>query len=133
MTKSLILASHGRFCEELKNSVEMIMGEQEMIYTIPLLADEGEADFLGKLEKIRTKAPEFVVFVDLSGGTPCNIFSKLLLNGENFDLYAGMNMPMVLSFINSQLLGNQTDYLAEAKSNMVKVNDLLLIDDEDDE
>ncbi|MDU7015352.1 MAG: PTS fructose transporter subunit IIA, partial [Streptococcus mitis] len=26
MTKSLILVSHGRFCEELKGSTEMIMG-----------------------------------------------------------------------------------------------------------
>ncbi|HCS98354.1 MAG TPA: PTS fructose transporter subunit IIA, partial [Enterococcus faecalis] len=29
MSEHLVLVSHGRFCEELKKSAEMIMGPQE--------------------------------------------------------------------------------------------------------
>ncbi len=41
MSRQLVLISHGKFCEELKNSTEMIMGPQENIYTIPLLPEDG--------------------------------------------------------------------------------------------
>ena len=34
MAKELVLVSHGRFCEELKASTEMIMGPQESIHTL---------------------------------------------------------------------------------------------------
>ena len=45
MAKSLILVSHGRFCEELKGSTEMIMGPQDNIYTVALLPEDGPEDF----------------------------------------------------------------------------------------
>ena len=45
MEKQLVLISHGRFCEELKKSTEMIMGPQSEIQTVPLLPEEGADDF----------------------------------------------------------------------------------------
>ena len=37
MSKKLVLVSHGRFCEELKTTTEMIMGPQEDIHAVALL------------------------------------------------------------------------------------------------
>ncbi len=34
MDNHLFLVSHGRFCEELKKSIEMIMGTQKEIYAV---------------------------------------------------------------------------------------------------
>lgn len=51
MTRSLVLVSHGIFCEELKKSTEMIMGPQEDIYTVALLPEEGPEDFQKNLKK----------------------------------------------------------------------------------
>ncbi|MBU5555538.1 hypothetical protein KQJ30_21060, partial [Enterococcus sp. S157_ASV_20] len=73
MSEHLVLVSHGRFCEELKKSAEMIMGPQETISTVALLPEEGEADFLEKFEAITESLEDFVVFADLLGGTPCNL------------------------------------------------------------
>ena len=50
MAKELVLVSHGRFCEELKASTEMIMGPQESIHTVALLPEEGPEDFTAKFE-----------------------------------------------------------------------------------
>ena len=50
MSEHLVLVSHGRFCEELKKSAEMIIGPQETNSTVTLLPEEGEADFLEKFE-----------------------------------------------------------------------------------
>lgn len=50
MTKSLILVSHGRFCEELKVAQEMIMGPQDNIHAVALLPEDGPEDLLLNLK-----------------------------------------------------------------------------------
>lgn len=135
MSEHLVLVSHGRFCEELKKSAEMIMGPQATISTVALLPEEGEADFLEKFEAITESLEDFVVFADRLGGTPCNILSKKIMQGASFDLYTGMNLPMVISYVNASLLAIEGDYVKESAESIVKVNELLLnvaVDDEDE-
>ena len=48
MSKQLVLISHGRFCEELKTTTEMIMGPQADIHAVALLPEEGPDDFTAK-------------------------------------------------------------------------------------
>ena len=115
MAKQLVLVSHGRFCEELKASTEMIMGPQESIHTVALLPEEGPEDFTAKFEATVQGLEDYIVFADLLGGTPCNTVSRLILEGRAIDLYAGMNLPMVIEFINSSLTGNEGDYPERAK------------------
>lgn len=43
--KKLILISHGSFCEGIKNSVEMIFGAQDYIYTVALTPEQGQETF----------------------------------------------------------------------------------------
>ena len=91
MEKQLILVSHGRFCESLKESTELIMGPQDNIHMVSLLPEDGPENFREKFVKSISEFDEVIVFADLLGGTPCNIVSQLILSGENIDLYAGMN------------------------------------------
>jgi len=134
MVTQLVLVSHGRFCEELKASTEMIMGPQDNIHTVALLPEEGPEKFTAKFEATVQGLEDYIVFADLLGGTPCNTVSRLILEGRAIDLYAGMNLPMVIEFINSSLTGNEGDYPERAKESIVKVNDLLSnLDDDEDE
>ena len=70
---------------------------------------------------------------DLSGGTPANVVSRKLLDGGQFDLYAGMNMPMVIDFLNGVLLGEAVDYVEFGRSNLVHVNSLLTSSEDDED
>ena len=133
MGKQLVLVSHGLFCEELKKSTEMIMGPQENIHTVTLLPEEGPQEFQAKLEAVIADLAEFTVFCDLAGGTPCNVAAKMLMSGSVFDLYSGMNMPMVISYINGEMIGSQGDIVAQAQEGIAKVNDVLFSDDEDED
>ncbi|HEL2109873.1 PTS sugar transporter subunit IIA [Streptococcus suis] len=133
MAKNLILVSHGLFCEELKKSTEMIMGPQENIFTVALLPEDGPEDFQKKFEDIVADLEDFVVFADLLGGTPANVVSRKLIDGGQFDLYAGMNMPMVIGFLNGVLLGEAVDYVGFGTSNLVHVNSLLTSDEDDED
>ncbi|MDK7925805.1 MAG: PTS fructose transporter subunit IIA [Staphylococcus simulans] len=124
--KKLILISHGAFCEGLKESAEMILGEQPDIVPVPLLPEESAEDFQAKLLAEMAKEDSFTVFEDLMGGTPANVAAKLLMQGQQFDLYAGMNLPMIVAYVNGELLGEAQDIVGKTKEYIVKVNDLLL-------
>ena len=133
MGKQLVLISHGLFCEELKKSTEMIMGPQESIHTVSLLPSESAEDFREKFETVIANLDDFVVLADLMGGTPCNVVSKIILEGQVIDLYAGMNMPMVIDFINSQLIGTELSLIESATSNICYVNGRIFSDDDDED
>lgn len=134
MTKQLVLVSHGHFCEELKKSIEMIMGPLEFVHTVPLLPEEGIDAFTAKFLATVKELDDYIVFADLLGGTPCNVVSRLILEGLQIELYAGMNMPMVIEFINSALTGVEAKYIEKANRYIVKVNDMLAaMNDEEDE
>ena len=134
MAKHLVLVSHGRFCEELKASTEMIMGPQDNIHAVALLPEEGPEEFTAKFEACVADFEGYIVFADLLGGTPCNTVSRLILEGRAIDLYAGMNLPMVIEFINDSLVGGEEAYPARAQESIVKVNDLWSsFDDDEDE
>ncbi len=132
--KSLILVSHGDFCKELKKSAEMILGVQENIFTVSLLPYEGEKEFTEKFDALANPLNgDYMVFADLLGGTPCNIVSKKIMGGSTFELYTGMNLPMIISFVNATLTGNSNSLITETKESIVKVNNLLDTNDFDEE
>ena len=134
MTKQLVLVSHGHFCEELKKSTEMIMGPLEFVHTVPLLPEEGLDAFTAKFLATVKELDEYIVFAAGLGGTPCNVVRRLILEGLQIELYAGMNMPMVIEFINSALTGVEAKYIEKANRYIVKVNDMLAaMNDEEDE
>ena len=134
MTKQLVLVSHGRFWEEFNKSTQMIMGPLDFVHTVPLLPEEGIDDFTAKFLATVKDLDDYIVFADLLGGTPCNVVSRLILEGLQIELYAGMNMPMVIEFINSALTGVEAKYIEKANKYIVKVNDVLaeMNDDEDE-
>lgn len=133
MGKQLILVSHGLFCEELKKSTEMIMGPQESIHTVGLLPSESAEDFRAKFEAVISELDDYIVLADLMGGTPCNVVSRMILEGQPIDLYAGMNMPMVIDFINSELIGSELALVEAATSNICHVNERISSDDDDED
>jgi|SRR5699024_782620 len=130
----LLLVSHGLFAEELKKSAEMILGPQENIHTVSLLPNEGEEEFSEKFDKIINDLEgNIVVLADLLGGTPANIVSKKIMSGANLKLYSGMNMPMIISYMNALLIGEEPDLLSDGQKGIVDVTELLSAANFDDE
>lgn len=132
--EKLILVSHGKFCEGIKDSVEMILGPQEHIFTVSLLEEDGPQDLEKKFTQHIDKEDDIVVFVDILGGTPANIISKLIMQGEELELYTGMNLPMIISYLNGQMINEEVDYIYKGRKGIVKVNDIINeSESEDDE
>ena len=93
----LVLLSHGNFCKGIKEGAEMILGPQKNIHTIDLKEGESPEHFQTRFLNLTGSLEKFVVFTDILGGTPYNVAYKSLLSSENkFELYTGMNLPMII-------------------------------------
>lgn len=124
--KKIILISHGNFALELKRSIEMIMGVQDNIATAELLPEEGPKDFKEKFEGLLSINEETTVFADLMGGTPCNIAATVLMEKNfHYKLYSGMNMPMLLNYINEEDLEIDSNPIQGAIQGIQCINDIL--------
>ncbi|MFV0380966.1 MAG: PTS sugar transporter subunit IIA [Breznakia sp.] len=101
----VILISHGRLAEEMKKSVEMIIGKKENIYACGLLETENITQFELKLKEIvdtfETNHTVFI-FADLYGGSPCNTCIKAYMESSNIEVISGMNMAMIVSVMLEQ-------------------------------
>lgn len=127
---SLILVSHGDFCQGLRQTAEMIVGEIPDIQTVSLYPEESVEDFQGKFEKALDNAKgEIVVLCDIMGGSPCNVAMRYL--DKITALYSGMNLPMVISYVAEDGI---TDIIENAQEQIYDVRQQLsALSNDDDE
>lgn len=129
----LVLLSHGTFCKGIKEGAEMILGPQKNIHTIDLKEGESPEHFQTRFLNLTGSLEKFVVFTDILGGTPYNVAYKSLLSSENkFELYTGMNLPMIISYVNAQLVSSNPNLVGDAK-NGIKFIEAKYEDSPDDE
>lgn len=101
----LIVATHGRFSEEIVNSATMVFGEDENTHVVTFLPGEGGDDLVAKYTAIIEKLPanEAVLFlVDLFGGSPYNAAARVAINRENTDIVTGISLPMLLEVLDAK-------------------------------
>lgn len=110
----VILISHGRFCEEILKSAEMILGPQENVYPIIFLASDSLQTLKDRTEeKLKElSGEEIVIITDLKGGTPCNV-AFLLQKAYNFTLLTGLNLPILLEALISKDIESDSEALGD--------------------
>lgn len=125
--KELILISHGDLCVEMKKSCELIMGPQEHIHTVSLKPEDGPETFLAKFNEVTKdwNPEDYIVFADLMGGTPANTIGKEIMEGKDIHMIAGMNLAMVIDWVNSQMIEMPGDYVKIAQEGIKDVNSAL--------
>ncbi len=75
----IIVATHGKFSEELVNSAAMVYGEDENTHVVTFLPGEGGEHLVEKYNAIINTLPEneaVLFLVDLFGGSPYNAASS---------------------------------------------------------
>lgn len=128
----LVLISHGPLCEAMKESTEMILGPDQPIKTLALTPEMGLPEYQEKLKGVLEECTEPFVICDILGGTPCNAASRLIMEGMNFPLYAGLNLPMVIGVINDSWMGTTPDAIKAGTEGIRDVKEFLITDDEDE-
>ena len=93
---NIVIATHGRFGEELVKSAEMITGKMENVQVLSLLPTMSFEDFMKQADEILAKTEQpMIVLTDLFGGTPCNVFTALSRKYHH-DVVSGVNLSMLI-------------------------------------
>lgn len=98
--KKIIIMTHGRLAEGIKDCVNVVTGMGEMIQTLSLNRDDNLDDFDEKfVEIIKDSQEGALVFVDMVGGSPYNVALKHLEEFDYYSVITGVNVNMVLEII----------------------------------
>lgn len=96
----ILLVSHGDMCLGVKNSCEMIAGEQRNLHCVSLTlegVDTFREELEKKLQKMEKEFEDVVIVADIPNATPFNeCFRYILKNESSAQLISGMNLPMVI-------------------------------------
>ncbi len=102
----IIVATHGKFSQELVNSAAMVYGEDEHTHIVTFLPGEGGEHLVEKYNAIIATLPEnepVLFLVDLFGGSPYNAASRVATaRGENTDIVTGVSLPMLLEVLDAK-------------------------------
>jgi len=94
----LVLVTHGALAQEFLAALEYIVGPQKQVETVCFMPND---DIKTRREEIlqkvhRTDSGQGVlILTDMFGGTPSNL-SISLLDEENVEVVAGLNLPMLV-------------------------------------
>ncbi|MEG6532740.1 PTS sugar transporter subunit IIA [Caldibacillus thermoamylovorans] len=100
MNRAVLLVSHGELANAMKESVELIIGNQPNVYALPMNEQATLSSYSVELEKVVKDLlrvyDELILLADIKGGTPCNASAFLLLKYEQIKLIAGFNLGLVI-------------------------------------
>jgi PTS system mannose-specific IIA component len=96
-----IVATHGRLGEELIRTAERIAGPQKQLVFV---SNEGlSVEILAEVISDRVAGCEapggIIIMTDIPGGSPTLACRSLRLEGRRAWVVSGVNLPMVLAFI----------------------------------
>lgn len=114
----IIVATHGKFSEEIVNSAAMVYGEDENCHVVTFLPGEGGEHLIEKYQQILSTLPadEPVLFlVDLFGGSPFNAASRVASERANTDIVTGISLPMLLEVLDAKDDASLPELVATAK------------------
>jgi len=99
VTIAIVIGTHGWAAEQLLKTAEMLLGEQENVGWIDFVPGENAETLIEKYQAQLAKldTTKGVLFlVDTWGGSPFNAASRIVLDKENYDVIAGVNIPMLV-------------------------------------
>lgn len=99
----IILCGHGHYGETMKNSLEMIAGQQEQIQTIEFNMEMAVTDIITKYNEMiaarKNIQEEVLIFCDIPGGSPANAAILAKNYNKNVRAFTGLNLPLILSLV----------------------------------
>lgn len=138
MTK-IILASHHTMASGLKDTLNYIFPSDLEIADISAYLNNTpiEEELAAVIDPV-DPADEILIFTDMLGGSVCQACAPYILKRPNTHLFAGMNLPLVLTLALQAQSGALDEAgietaIAEARSQIVYVNASFSASDDDEE
>lgn len=98
-----IIATHGKFAEGIKDSVNLIIGEVDNLEVLSCYVEKDfnlKKEILKLLNKYSNK--KVIVITDIFGGSVNNEFLNYISKFKNLHVISGLNLPLLLNLIENQ-------------------------------
>lgn len=124
-----ILAAHGRYAQEVKNSCQMITGQTTNIAAVTFTEDMGVMDVLESYNAVYSPENETVIIVDIVGGTPCNAAQMFRAKYPEIKIVSGLSLGLIIPLslgesLEGAIIGAQENIqFVELKANNSTVSD----------
>lgn len=129
-----IIAAHGRYAQEVKNSCQMITGQTTNIAAVTFTEDMGVTDVLESYNAVYSPENETVIIVDIVGGTPCNAAQMFRAKYPEIKIVSGLSLGLIIPLSLGESLEGA---IIGAQENIqfveVKVNNSTVSDDGEEE
>lgn len=102
MTIAIMIGTHGWAAEQLLKTAEMLLGEQENVGWIDFVPGENAETLIEKYQArlANMDSTQGVLFlVDTWGGSPFNAASRLVVDKPDYEVVAGVNIPMMVEVL----------------------------------
>jgi len=99
VTIAIVIGTHAWAAEQLLKTAEMLLGEQENVGWIDFVPGENAETLIEKYtaQLSRLDTSSGVLFlVDTWGGSPFNAASRIVVDKEQYEVVAGVNIPMLV-------------------------------------
>lgn len=100
----VVIVSHGNLAIGLKDSLEMIIGQNKQVFALSMGRDENPdqiaADFKKIYEEYNNNEDNFLIASDIPGGSVNSVMMSFL-EKENVYLVSGINLVFLLEFLMS--------------------------------
>ncbi|MDJ0612039.1 MAG: PTS sugar transporter subunit IIA [Rhizobiaceae bacterium] len=94
----LVIVTHGDLAIEFRKALEHVVGEQTLLETICIAADDDMEVRRNDIEAALKRVDQgngVILLTDLFGGTPSNMAISLMQE-SNVEVIAGINLPMLV-------------------------------------
>lgn len=94
----MMLISHGKLADGMKNSLELVAGKSDKVHSFGLESGMHPDMVVAEMEQMIERRPEveYIIVGDLMGGSLCNSAVRLT-ERDNVHLIYGMNLGLVVS------------------------------------
>ncbi|EBF5167299.1 PTS sugar transporter subunit IIA [Listeria monocytogenes] len=93
---NFIIAAHGRYAHEVKNSCQMITGQTTNISAITFTEEMGVTDVLDAYTAVYSPENETAIIVDIVGGTPCNAAQMFSAKHPEVKVISGLSLGLIM-------------------------------------
>ncbi|HIY58268.1 MAG TPA: PTS mannose transporter subunit IIA [Candidatus Tetragenococcus pullicola] len=125
-----LIATHGEFSKGITDSVRLIVGDSGTLdqFSMTKSKSQESAEIEVKDYLKKYQGPDLIVLTDVFGGSVANLFTNFLLQGYEFQLVTGVNLPLLLTLVLSEeadSFQSVTQGIEEAKKGIIHVNELI--------
>ncbi|EHW9789350.1 PTS sugar transporter subunit IIA [Listeria innocua] len=129
-----IIAAHGRYAQEVKNSCQMITGQTTNIKAVTFTEEMGLKDVLEAYTAVYSPGNETVIIVDIVGGTPCNAAQMFHTKHPEVKVVSGLSLGLIIPLsLGETLEGAMLGAQENIQFVELKVNNTIVSDDGEEE